>query len=163
MGLFQGATGGRGWSRNRKVPKLVCKGQADFLEELTSLWHLEARRMVFSRYPQLLGPCLVAISLQVILSARSVVSLSFLERRVAGSVPVSPVEERKYWSSSPRSLLSPSVHFQPLCAWMTFNSFWRCNGLARLLPGYLSLTTSAIKCFSRPREGSQFSQYSWQP
>lgn len=48
-------TGRRGRSRNRKVPKLVCKGQADFLEDLTSLWHLEARRMFFSRCPCFLG------------------------------------------------------------------------------------------------------------
>lgn len=114
MGLFRGAMGGRGWSRNRKVPKLVCTGQADFLEELTSLWHLEARRMFFSRYPRLLGPCLVAISLQVFLSARSVVSLSFLERRMAGSVPVSP------WTSGsigalPQGLFSLPVFISNHC------------------------------------------------
>jgi hypothetical protein len=101
--------GGRGCSRNRKVPKLVCKGKADLLEELTFFWHLEARRMFFfSRYPtphpRLLGPCLVSISLQVILSARGVVSLSFLERRAGWSSACLPVEEQKYLELAPTPL-----------------------------------------------------------
>lgn len=58
-------------------------------------------------------------------------------------VTVSEVEEWKCLESPPQG---PS-----LLAGMSFNSFWRCHGLSRPLSGYLSLTTSDINHFSRPR------------
>lgn len=85
------------------MTKRVCRGQADFLEELASFWHLYARCVIFPGLP-LPEPSPAAISLGAILSARSVVSLGFPERRVAGAVTVS---EWKYLEALPRALLSP--------------------------------------------------------